>query len=485
MSGEIVDRNMKDQFWRDPGTRRYLLLLIPIAISMFMVYQIARRGGFNVHPDEYAHIDAICYYETHWWMPNVNSDGIIYSGYGWNRLYDGEFVYLLYGKLALLNRAVDRLSSIEVSDPPALLRAVENLFFSARVLGSTVCENQIEIYSNYRMFNVWLYLITLMILFGLGLKHPWPLSIALLLLCVPQVSYIYSYVNSDAWGLSMSLLLFVFVLVRREKLLGSWPYLIVLAILTSLVILSKKTFWLSIPYAYLLLGLGLVEDLRIHKSVSVIRYLIRLCLLFALTLLCVAPFKIVYPLSQGNFEERAQEMREERASPGFKPSHPTHIGYRLAERGYSIWSVANMDWLKLSAASFYGLFGYMSERLPQWLYTIAYGLMFILAATTFVNLALLWKEIHFTERFMILFAPISILLVVLASLYNSWVFDFQPQGRYLFAALIPLALLQGGLVCHEPRSVKIFRLFSWLILYLLCLGVLWFSVLGNPKLVPG
>ena len=111
--------------------------------------------------------------------------------------------------------------------------------------------------------------------------------------------------------------------------------------------------------------------------------------------------------------------------------------------------------------------------------------MFILAATTFVNLALLWKEIHFTERFMILFAPISILLVVLASLYNSWVFDFQPQGRYLFAALIPLALLQGGLVCYEPRSVKIFRLFSWLILYLLCLGVLWFSVLGNPKLVPG
>jgi hypothetical protein len=334
------------------------------------------------------------------------------------------------------------------------------------------------------MLNVWLYLFTMLIMIGLGRKHPWPFVIALLLLCIPQVSYLYSYVNSDAWGLSMSLFLFGFVTVRRKTLLASWPNLVILSILTALVILSKKTFWLSIPPAYLLLGLDILENQEGNRIGMLKKYFFRFTFLFSLILILVAPLKIIYPLSQGNFEQRAREMREERALPGFKPNHITQVGFHLAERGYSIRSVANMEWLKLSAASFYGLFGYMSERLPQWLYTVAYGVMILLAAITFTKLAFSWRELPFTERYMILLAPVIILSVILASMYNSWTFDFQPQGRYLFAALIPLSLIEAGLIKYESPSVQILRLVSWFGLYLLCLYVLWIYVLGNPVLFP-
>jgi hypothetical protein len=475
---------MKLKIQSDFAFRQVLLALIPVAISVFLVYQIAMKSGYNVHPDEYAHLDAVCYYESHWWPPEVNSDGIVYSGYGWSRLYDGELVYLLYGKLIRFKDTIQYRLSSSVFEFPEIEDTEGHVLYLPAAFKEDDCGLIITTYPKYRPLNVWLYLFTLLILMAVGRKHPWPFLIAILLLSMPQVSYIYSYVNSDAWGLSMSVFLFSFVLVRRKRLLNSWPDLLVLSVLTTLVILSKKTFWLAIPYAYLLFGLGLIEDWKVRSANLIKVSLFRLLFLFLLTLLWITPLKVIYPLSQGNFAERALNMREERAVPGYKPSQPTQIGFHLAERGYPVWSVANMLWVKQSAASFYGLFGYMSERLPQWLYTLAYGLLIILAAITYTNLVINWRALPFIERYMILIAPVSIFLVILASLYNSWTFDFQPQGRYLFAALIPLALMEGGLFCYESRSVRGVRLTTWVVLYFIYLAVLWIFVLGNPELIP-
>jgi hypothetical protein len=83
---------------------------------------------------------------------------------------------------------------------------------------------------------------------------------------------------------------------------------------------------------------------------------------------------------------------------------------------------------------------------------------------------------------MLLFAPACALLPVLASLYNSWTFDYQPQGRYLFAALIPLALMWGGTYTFEPRWLRGTRLGIGAVLYGLSLSVVWLTILGSPIL---
>ena len=62
------------------------------------------------------------------------------------------------------------------------------------------------------------------------------------------------------------------------------------------------------------------------------------------------------------------------------------------------------------------------------------------------------------------------------TLYNSWVADFQPQGRYIFPALFAFAFLTWGTIEVESSMVRIFRIISVLILIPLSIFILWFYV---------
>ncbi len=89
------------RYLQDP---RYYL--IPIIIVVIISSQIALQTAFNVHPDEANHADAFCYFEHHWWPPDLNSDDLLYSLAGWSRVYNGELVYIVYGKIAMVIRSV-------------------------------------------------------------------------------------------------------------------------------------------------------------------------------------------------------------------------------------------------------------------------------------------------------------------------------------------------------------------------------------------
>src|SRR5205085_4609792 len=77
-------------------------------------------------------------------------------------------------------------------------------------------------YTVYRLFNVGLFLLTLGILFAVGARHAWAAAMGMLLLCLPQAIYLYSYANSDAWALSFALFLLVFALAERHPLASAW-----------------------------------------------------------------------------------------------------------------------------------------------------------------------------------------------------------------------------------------------------------------------
>jgi hypothetical protein len=439
---------------------RFTYLLV--AVAVVTAFQIARGTGYNVHPDEFVHVDAFCYFETHWWPPALDSDELAYSPYGWSRVYDGEIVYLIYGRLGGLVQSIIPGSAAGAG-------------CQARAPGIAWI---------YRSFNVILYLITLAVLFWTGRKHAWALLVGLLLVAVPQVTYVYAYANSDAWGLSMGIFLFVFVLARGEKLLGSWPDVAALAGLTGLVLLSKETGWLSLPFSYLLLGWFLYEALKERHPFPARRIAGGLALLLALVFAIVTPSVILYPLTQGDFEARAERMREARAGPGLKPSQPTTPGYRLAERGFSFKRIlADGRWIKLSMQSLYARFGYMSIKPRLWVYHSALALFLSLVFLTYAFALARWRRISLLEKLALLAAPLAVLAALLASMFHSWTFDYQPQGRYLFSTLVPLALIFGGAVESEPRWLRRLRLLIWALLYVLGLYVLWVVLLGDPQLV--
>jgi len=302
---------------------RDVFILVVFSLAVISAIQIARQTRFDAHPDELAHVGGFCYFENQLWPPDLNADGLIYCDYGWSRVYDRQLVYLLYGQLAHLGRTVAGMDpEVRTATDTNEAQAGSQQLTPLALSWSTCRDRAAVIVGGYRTFNIALFSITLFILFLAGHKHPWAWLIGLTMVCIPQVIYLYAYANSDAWGLSMSVFLFVFVLTRVDSLFRSRWNLLGLAVLTGLVILSKETFWAALPLIYLLVGWSLYLEWQREHMTALRRAAFSLVAVAVVTILIVAPMRVYYPLTQGDFAAKVEAMREMRAAQDFKPSHP-------------------------------------------------------------------------------------------------------------------------------------------------------------------
>ncbi len=458
------------------GRARIYLLLI--CVPFFLSLQIVFQTRTNSHPDEADHARAFCYFESAWWPPDLNSDVLGYSVYGWNRVYEGELVYIVYGRISAfirsglewILRATEKLTSID-------LASLRYRILLAPGLNSPKCSYLIQ---TYRLLNSVLYLITVVILFRVARQHGWSLAIALVMLSIPQVVYIYSYANDDASGVSLSIFLFLFALTRPSGFLFSRRDALILGLLTGLVLLSKQVYWFVLPLVALALGWKVWEDPATRRSLREGRVWMNAVLLFATVLVVVAPLKIIYPWTQGDYGAKRVETLETRAAAGFKPSSPIRPGFRLASKGVA-WEevVGNSQWQEWSAKSFYGVFGYMNVYLPLRVYLLALVLFTLGVFLTLFFAFKRWRDLPLSFRVLGIASPILILMVIGSSVYYSWMYDYQPQGRYLFSGVIPLAILLGGTVEFEPRWLRSVRFGMFAISYGICLWSLWAMVLQN------
>jgi hypothetical protein len=77
-------------------------IYVPLALLAFLISVSIALNTNSYHPDEWIHIDAFCYFERQWWSPPLNSNEVMYCPYGWSRVYTGEVVYQVYGRLSKL-----------------------------------------------------------------------------------------------------------------------------------------------------------------------------------------------------------------------------------------------------------------------------------------------------------------------------------------------------------------------------------------------
>jgi uncharacterized membrane protein len=94
-------------------------------------------------------------------------------------------------------------------------------------------------------------------------------------------------------------------------------------------------------------------------------------------------------------------------------------------------------WHALSFASFVGVYGYLNIRAPLPYYAVA--AVFYTALGTAALLAVL-RHAPRRKVPIVLLGGLFVAGTILQSLYNSWTYDNQPQGRYLFP-VIPILLL--------------------------------------------
>lgn len=435
------------------GLLRTLIVAVPVLLACL----IARDTRPNAHCDEYVHINAFEYFRTHWLRPPIGSDEVLYSVNGISRTYNGEIVYLLFGKAG----------------------SVLHHFFP-----------HTDPYYLYRACNITVLGITLTALVLMRCKWCPLWLLALFLGCIPQVIYTYAYANSDAFGTSAALLLFAHVacMIQISPRQWGWLRIAIFALLFLLTLLSKVAFELSIVLPAILLTVYFVKS---RTAFSWILLRIGLPLLFVYAFACwwnpsVSPW-------HARWQKQMMALREQKAIPARRPStpqpkfggtYPTNFNglYLAANHGryHDIFTADHGAWLPYNGESFYGRFAYMMVVLPMWMYATAAGIAVALTIITLI--AWLRYGSDWPTFICIATAPALIFINLLGSLFHSYYYDWQPQGRYLFVSLVPLFFLCFGMWNHEGKWWRVGQFAAIMLLLPLCAYVLTHYVAWNLTL---
>jgi len=408
---------------------RFLLILALILVALMAI-----KSSFNRHPDEINHFLAAQYYRTHFLPPVIEDPAIreSYSAYGVSYLNYHWIEYVFAGKFAyvvsLLN--VDVLASVRFS----------SVFLFA----------SLAIFFIYRSKD--------------GLEH---LIIPGFLLTTPQVWYVFSYINNDAFALFVSVIV-AFQIAHKESFLnhflrseGFFPKLhkgIIFGLLLGFLLIAKANYFPFLIFAACWLAYGFpVLRIAFGKNDHAFKIdfdLLKKFAFMALVALSVLTFRCgldFYVNGETNFvgfsylnkyvgnlenEGRLLAFQEEVADYCCKPSTVendlpnSHKDLHLKEKGLSLKHLfSRLEWHKFSFASFVGGYGYMDIWASKNFYRF-FAILYILFG--FYLIAAIVRSGVIESIVQLGITLFASFLTVFISVYLSWTYAFQPQGRYLF-----------------------------------------------------
>ncbi|MCI9133885.1 MAG: DUF2142 domain-containing protein [Lachnospiraceae bacterium] len=418
-----------------------------ILSAVFLCVYVGLRSPFWLNPDEYDTRSAILYYGTHWAPPDIRSEdvGSSYSVYGMSRHFELNTFYFWAGKLGSL-----------FSDPTLQVRA-----FSLLILGIMA----VLILKNIRNYT----------------------ALSCVLLLTPQVWYLFSYATSDALDLFVGFLC-LYQLIRQESLLNRMlaqpftfrqaPGYLLMAYLFVHVFWSKPSFFTILIFLFLILLIRLFEKQGKERKILFQKYL-------ALAGLTLAIFVVRYLITDYPYYglEKMQviaEVTERHAQYSYKPSTPPQLqapSKGLCSKGVTLGEFfRNYEFNKSLFRTLSGFFGCYAFGAEDWYYVV----MGILYLALFVCLVYYFQRMKNRQKWLE-FAAVCFTLAVQYALvvFNAYVVDFQPQGRYLFPSLLFVAYLIH--TCEPAKSSRVVRG----ILCATCIMSLYaFVSIGIPNLVP-
>ena len=403
---------------------------VPLFFAMALALVLAMSGvsAPDAHPDEYVHMAASQYYMANWLPARIDDPAIrnTYSIYGFSRLNKREVYYIFSGKMAQL------LTPFKLPD-----------------------------YLAHRMLNLVLFAGILLMVLRSGKA----LLLATPLLISPQLWYMFSGCNSDAFALFVSFIASVQVagpdsffnrFLVRERGWVWFGQLLLLGLLLAVLIGLKKNYWFFILFLGGYAGWKIYFQAEARDRAQFFRRAVLVVLVgLALTGMRLGADYWVNGLDR---EEKVARMRVDTAIPLFNPNTPLEkmhcFLYRKA-RGDSLRTlVVKENWFGKTCRTAFGIYGY---------FTIAgsdsyYNLILLVGAAflCYLSAGMLLRAPPAEKLVLLLFYGGALTLIGV-SLWHSWTSDFQTQGRYLFS-IVPMFSL---LVWHAKRYVADagFRLF--------------------------
>lgn len=395
-------------------------------VVLILTIVMASISRYNHHPDESNHLSAATYYINHFLPPAIGDPEVrdTYSVWGISYLNYHWVEYFLAGKFVFL------ISPL-ISDGDLAAR----------------------------FFNVSLFAILAAFFLYRSRNDKEEFTIPCFLLVTPQIWYVFSYFNNDAFALFISVLLAYEIsyqdsllneFLRSEPLSAKVGGGILSGILFGLQIICKPNYWVFVLFAAAWVLIRGRPNWRALQKYSVIGVIALTVFAFRVGLdLYVNGETNLFGASYinyflGGYKTSGGKLlayQNEIAGYEFKPSTlendlaQSRPEVELKAKGTTAAEMfTKWQWHKLSFNSLVGVYGYMSLLARSWYYTA----MLILFSTFFIYL---WLRIVASKdsRAILELATVTVgsLLCIFISFYLSWNYAFQPQGRYLFP-IIPM-----------------------------------------------
>ena len=436
-------------------TACYFGLYIIIALS-FLIDQT-----FGSPPDEYNRYRIPQYIAENGILPNGYDEAIRIPGYGFSYAFQPILPYMFQGW-------VMRIVGLFTESPEALVYTARSVNFLLGLIMS---------------------FFVLLLAKKWFRKACWQWLFAFLVTFLPQSIFIHTYVNTESCCmLSTVLMLYGITCGLRDGF--RWQSSLIMTIGIILCALSYYN-----AYGFVLSCILLFIAYYLHKSGNRLSFqwkdfLIKGGLIAALVLLGIGWWFIrSYILYDGDF--LGLKTREYCVTLYGNEDYLPENRATWKNLGYSVWNMLlQSDFLVSSQMSFIGVFGSMNIGTSIWVYRFyrvlifAGSVMCIAIPVSKVKAvdrgAAQFENRKYLERFFHLNMMFCIMMPIILSIQYSYATDFQPQGRYLLPALVPLAyycvrgiektlgIVQGWL-SQKGLGVNRWQGGEWIIVGALCL----------------
>lgn len=405
-------------FWLPTVFVEYRLITSLALVVLTLIAVMAGISLYNLHPDEAVHVQAAEYYQHHNLPPQVGDPEILhtYSIYGVSRLHSGEIAYLVAGKFAWLLQPFHLPS-----------------------------------YLSLRLFNVTLFAV----IFFLTVKNSTYRILLIPLLLSPQIWYLFSYFNSEAFALFIVFLM-SYQMVEQQSALnrlldgkGS-PFAIFaifgLGILLGLLLLSKMNFY----FYGVFLFFYFVWRLLFKKTTLTKNNVF--CILSVMIIGCsiYGGMRITDSyVNDFSKSEKYIEVREKYAEKMYKPSTPLDKKYaylQMKDRGVSLRKIIDQNrWGEKSFRSSFGEYGHMTVAASYGYYDcVRYIVLLLVLAVC----AAIIKNGGWEGGSLLAITLLCSFTLMAMALNKAWTVDFQPQGRYFLPIIGMLSVLSFQMRRH-------------------------------------
>lgn len=433
-------------------------VFVPIAVIGFVIATITvmliafRTPLGGLHPDEYDVVECLKYGMNHLIPPDIRDPEVAgtFSGYGYTKLENGTYYFLIAGKVAALAK---------------LLWATGNW---------------------WRIPNVLLFLGMAVIFFkNIRKKNYLVLTLGISV----QAWYIFSYTTADALDFFFSFLVLMLLtdeesmlnkLIRDGLMSKNIIKAILIGVLFGMVFIGKQNYWAILLLAFVALLFKLLDAPKEERG-RIWKVYIFVLAVFVVTVGTRYAFDFAHYGMNGS--KIKDELIVQYSAYDRNPTTPVQdlaVSWKMYAHGYSIadFFAEIPMWFTNSFHSFCGL---LNDYETSQVYFSFAGFLYCFIMIVLAGITVR-KDASKRTKIEVFICMGIMALSVIVSIGNSYFVDSQYQGRYL----LPMALTLGYIGYKTPEAFekKYFKA-AVIILNVLCV---WYfatravAILGVPTL---